>query len=187
MTRAISIDAPAPAAGEAATAPDRLSMTEPEFSNFYARTARPLKSYLARITGSQTLAEDLLQESYYRMLRASLNAPDESHRKNYLYRIATNLARDHFRQKRFQAAPLGEHASPVNFDARMEASNAVRKALGEIKPNERELAWLAYVEGASHREIAEITGLKEASVRPLLFRVRQKLARLLRPDTGGAK
>ena len=45
---------------------------------------------------------------------------------------------------------------------------------------ERELVWLAYVEGSSHREIAEIMGLREVSIRPMLFRVRQKLAELLK-------
>jgi RNA polymerase sigma-70 factor (ECF subfamily) len=56
----------------------------------------------------------------------------------------------------------------------------VAGVLAQVKPNERALAWLAYVEGLSHREIAAATGIKEASVRPLLYRVRQKLAGLLR-------
>jgi RNA polymerase sigma-70 factor (ECF subfamily) len=39
--------------------------------------------------------------------------------------------------------------------------------------------WLAYAEGYSHREIAEITGLASASIRLLLFRARHKIARVL--------
>lgn len=157
-------------------------MTEVQFKEFYSKTARPLKSYLSRITGSQTLAEDMLQESYYRLLRSNLPDLDDTQLKNYLYRTATNLARDHFRQSKFHPVPLEDHASPSRPDHALETSSAVRQALGGIKQNERELVWLAYVEGASHREIAAITGLKEASIRPLLFRVRKKLAALLRPQ-----
>ena len=47
-----------------------FAMDEASFRAFYAQTARPLWAYLARASGDQTLAEDLLQETYYRFLRA---------------------------------------------------------------------------------------------------------------------
>ena len=40
------------------------------------------------------------------------------------------------------------------------------------------MLWLAYAEGASHREIADTLGLKAASMKLLLFRARRKLAEL---------
>jgi RNA polymerase sigma-70 factor, ECF subfamily len=52
-----------------------------------------------------------------------------------------------------------------------------------MRPRERQLLWLAYAEGSTHREIAEIMGLGAASVRILLFRARQKLGRFLRQQT----
>jgi RNA polymerase sigma-70 factor (ECF subfamily) len=51
-----------------------------------------------------------------------------------------------------------------------------------MRPRERQLLWLAYAEGYSHREIASITGLASASIRLLLFRARRKIARLLREN-----
>jgi RNA polymerase sigma-70 factor (ECF subfamily) len=48
-----------------------------------------------------------------------------------------------------------------------------------LKPRERAMLWLAYAEGASHREIAEVLGLGEGSMKTLLFRARRKLAMLL--------
>jgi RNA polymerase sigma-70 factor (ECF subfamily) len=48
-----------------------------------------------------------------------------------------------------------------------------------LKPRERELLWLAYAEGASHKEIADVMGLRASSVRLLLFRARQKALKLL--------
>jgi len=49
-----------------------------------------------------------------------------------------------------------------------------------LKPREREILWLAYAEGASHKEIADVLGLRAPSVHLLLFRARQKMLKLLR-------
>ena len=163
-------------------------MTEAAFLEFYTQTARPLKSYLSRITGKPDLAEDLMQESFFRILRAELPELDAAQRRSYLFRIATNLARDGFRRHKFEPVPLTEHASPESLDGQLQTSADVHKVLGEIRPEEREIVWLAYVEGASHREIAAVTGFQEASIRPMLFRARKKLATLLRrehPNEGG--
>jgi RNA polymerase sigma-70 factor, ECF subfamily len=63
---------------------------------------------------------------------------------------------------------------------RIDSQALLGPALSRLKPRERQLLWLAYAEGCSHKEIAEITGLKSPSIRLLLFRARHKLARLLR-------
>src|SRR5215472_12174107 len=69
-------------------------MDEDAFRAFYERTARGIWAYLARITGDRQLADDLLQETYYRFLRANAAHESEKHRRNSLYQIATNLAKD---------------------------------------------------------------------------------------------
>jgi RNA polymerase sigma-70 factor (ECF subfamily) len=57
----------------------------------------------------------------------------------------------------------------------------LERCFGEMKPQERTLLWLAYVEGNEHKEIARMLGLKEKSIRVLLFRARQRLSALLQP------
>jgi len=162
------------------TVEEAFHMDEESFRAFYDRTARPLWSYLARLLGDPTAADDLLQETYYRFLRARLPEMDEAYRKNYLFRIATNLMRDHWRRSRGeQVLVLGvetHERAAENFQQRSDLGRAFRC----LKPRERQLLWLAYVEGCSHKEIAGVVGLKAASVRLLLFRARQKLAALLR-------
>jgi RNA polymerase sigma-70 factor, ECF subfamily len=60
----------------------------------------------------------------------------------------------------------------------------MRQAFRRLKTRERQLLWLAYVEGASHKEIADSTGLKAGSVRLLLFRARRKLTGLIGRSPG---
>ncbi len=164
-----------------------FQMDEQTFRIFYDRTARPLWSYLYRSSGDAALADDFMQESYFRFLRARFKEMDQEYMKNYLFRIATNLLRDHWRHAKVapQAVAGREEDGGVptpeeRGDDRLQMNSDVRRILQDLKPRERELLWLAYVEGSSHREIAQRIGLKERSIRSLLFRARHKLAALLR-------
>lgn len=159
-------------------AADALQMDQDSFRSLYERTARPLWVYLCRKTGSAEIADDLLQETYYRFLRVRTTFQSDSHRKNYLFRIATNLANDNFRTGR-------DEQLPENYEARDASGHHphepdVRDALAKLKPRERDALWLAYAEGLSHKEIAESLGVKATSMKILLFRARQKLVSLLR-------
>ncbi len=170
------------AAGTAAV----FEMDEDTFRAFYDRTARPLWVYLARLTGSGDLADDLLQESYYRFLRADARHEGEVHRRHSLFRIATNLARDGRRRGiRAPLVPLpgtgdqGEPAAPGDAAADADRRADLARAMAGLKPREREMLWLAYAQGFTHADIAGTLGVKAASVRLLLFRARRKLSGLL--------
>jgi RNA polymerase sigma-70 factor (ECF subfamily) len=158
-------------------------MDEESFRAFYDRTSRGVWAYLARVTGDRQMADDLLQETYYRFLRAAATHSSEEHRRNSLYRIATNLARDVRRRSLLRPTDLvGHDIEQVTGDnpARSTEHHAdVTRAMGRLKPRERAILWLAYAEGNSHREIAEVLGLSPASMKILLFRARRKLAELL--------
>lgn len=158
-------------------------MDEDAFRAFYDRTARPVWAYLSRLTGDRQLADDLLQEAYYRFLRAGSTYESDAHRRNSLFQIATNLARDAHRRQRVQPRVV-EHdvtTTPAAGDtaADVERSTDLTRAMGGLKPRERALLWLAYAEGSSHREIARTLGLKHGSIKPLLFRARRRLAAIL--------
>jgi RNA polymerase sigma-70 factor (ECF subfamily) len=171
------------AAGEADEA---FHMDEDTFRVFYERTAHSLWAYLSRVTGDARLADDLLQETYYRFLRAAVTHDNEAHRRNYLFRIATNLVHDHRRQVRLDAIQMSDAVD--SMDRRPDAdvaAGAVRRldlarAMAGLKPRERDLLWLAYADGSSHQEIADTLGLRRSSIKLLLFRARRRLAALLR-------
>lgn len=164
-------------------------MDEEEFRLFYERTARPLWSYLSRISGDRQKADDLLQEAYYRFYRAGARHENEAHRRNSLFQIATNLVRDAARRARTHSdVPLEDDestAGPVLVsdapapERQAEVRTDLARAMKQLDPMHRELLWLAYAQGASHEEIAGIVGLRAVSVRTTLHRARKKLAAIL--------
>ena len=168
-----------------------MSMSEDAFRAFYDRTSRSVWGYLARLTGDPALADDLLQDAYYRFLRAGGTHESEAHRRNTLFKIATNLARDAARRRRvlpfFVADSAAQVASKEDVAGRVERTTDVGRALGTMKPRERAMLWLAYAEGSSHAEIAAVLGVKTASVKLLLFRARRRLAGLLGHSKKGAQ
>ena len=160
------------------------SMDEERFQLLYAATARPIHGYLVAVTGSRDTADDVLQETYFRFLtRRSAGMPLEDARP-YLFRIASNLLRDRWRARHEEQWPdnfeqqysAGLHLSGI--DAQLD----MRRIMQALKPKERLLLWLAYVEGMTHTEIAAATGLAAISIRPMLFRARKKAAALLQPE-----
>lgn len=161
-----------------------LQMDEETFRGFYTRTSGMLWAYLARATNDATAADDLLQESYYRLLRTKTTFESDDHRKNYLFRIATNLIRDRFRRPRIDNAQFPEHGEgdiPASGDLAQQTQQRsdLTRAMAKLNQRERALVWLAYGQGSTHQEIAGALGLKTGSIKPLLFRARRKLVRIL--------
>jgi RNA polymerase sigma-70 factor, ECF subfamily len=165
-------------------ADDTFQMDPDAFSILYERTARPIWVYLWRRTGDTQLADDLLQETYYRLLRARVVHESEAHRRNYLFRIAANLVNDVHRTRHPhvslpEESEAGHPAADPSADTHDQRADLDR-ALARLSNRQRDALWLAYAEGSSHVEIAEKLGLKPGSVKLILFRARRKLARLLR-------
>jgi len=165
-------------------ADDAFQMDQDSFRALYDRTSRPLWVYLYRRTGDAELANDLLQETFYRFLRIRANYESEAHRKNYLFRIASNLASDNHRRKHAHVELSGEHESIACITTDSAGQTAQRtdlaRAMARLKPRQRDALWLAYAEGSSHEEIAQVLGVKVTSIKLILFRARRKLAQLLR-------
>lgn len=160
------------------------SLNGEAFRVFYIRTNRSLWAYLMRASGRRDVADDLLQESYCRFLAAKLPEMDAAESRSYLFKIATNLLRDRWPSREL---PDVASARAQSWEDDPETRTDVRRAFEQLKPRERQLLWLAHVEGFDHREIARLTGLKVASIRVLLFRARRELASALEEgsQTGG--
>ncbi len=163
-------------------------MDQGEFTVFYNETAPGLRGYIRRVSNDGAASDDLLQEAYLRFLRAAPVTADRAAMKAYLYKTATAAIYDRWRRLRRErlwalAFRFREEAPPVAEEG------DVSRCFEKLKPRERALLWLAYVEGYAHDEIASTLDLSEKSVKVLLFRARGNLERILRqnglsPDFG---
>jgi RNA polymerase sigma-70 factor (ECF subfamily) len=155
-------------------------MDQAEFTAFYHETAAVLRGYIRRVSGDGQAADDLLQETYLRFLRAT-PAGDRAAMKAYLYKTATAAIYDRWRKGK------RERLWWLTFRFREEApavagTGDVTRCFEKLKPRERALLWLAYVEGYDHGEIAGTLDLNEKSIKVLLFRARRNLERILRQN-----
>jgi RNA polymerase sigma-70 factor (ECF subfamily) len=158
-------------------------MDQDEFTAFYHETAPALRGYIRRVSGDGQAADDLLQESYVRFLRAKPAMDDRAAMKAYLYKTATAAIYDRWRKQRRERLWCAWQAkAPAPSAPPTAGTGDVSRCFEKLKPRERALLWLAYVEGYAHGEIAGTLELNEKSIKVLLFRARRNLERILRQN-----
>ena len=151
-----------------------------------ARYGDPLYSYIYSITGDHHLSEDVLSETYLRMVEkidsyTFYGAPF----KSWLYRIAHNLAINAIKRNQHTVGPAAlETAAPPADDpattiaARLEAEE-LRAALSELTEEQQRVVLLRFVAGQSPGEVAEALEKTENAVKQMQFRALRSLGRLL--------
>jgi RNA polymerase sigma-70 factor (ECF subfamily) len=155
-------------------------MDEPAFASFYASTARALRAYVAHAFGDLNHVDDIVQDSYLRVLRMPAAPADPQQLRPLLFRIASNLMTDEWRRRRRATNAAELHVlDPIGSAPDIALRLDMIRVFHHLTPQQRQLMWLAYVEGADHREIAAALGLREGSVRVLLHRARRKLVEWL--------
>lgn len=153
------------------------------FEQVYRESSLKLRRYVTGMIGRTTQVEDVTQEAYYRMLTSAPDRLTDDQLRSYLFTTATNIVRDLWRRGMVAGdwIPLDERAEAQSTDTgSIEDKIDVTRTLESLTIMQRSLVWLAYAEGYSHREIAEITNIKEKSVKVLLFRARQRFISRLR-------
>lgn len=144
----------------------------------------PLFRFLYRQIGDTATAEDLLQETFTRLITHQGKPPD--HFKAWLYTIARNLAHDHFRsihvQREESPSLMFDLVDPVALDE-LAIDNAAREevttCLQRLSPEHREVLILRFYDDLKVEEIAEITGTAAGTVKSRLFHALRYLKSLL--------
>ena len=147
-------------------------LTEHAFGEFYTRHARDVWTYVYRVTHDAADADDIVQEAFLRLFQADVPAADDEGLRRYVFRIAGNLIADRWRtrgrdERHAPQRPARGPAEPRDID--------VVRLFSELKPRDRALLWLAYVEGDTHADIASSLRLQRGSVKVLLSRARARL------------
>ena len=151
-----------------------------DFDAFYRDTHPRLWSFLVRATGRADLAEDVAQEAFVRLLGSRGAELAVAERRAYLFRIARNLVRDAARRRsRERTVPAGQVPDVPAPEPPDPMGRRSAVALARLRGRDRELLWLAHVEGWKHEEIAAAVGIAAGSVRVLLHRARKRFRELL--------
>lgn len=150
-------------------------LTERALGEFYQRHARSVWTYVYRVTTNAADADEIVQEAFLRLFQADIDESDDEGLRRYVFRIAGNLIADRWRARKREE----RQAEPAVFDSGEQRDLDVVRMFTQLKPRDRALLWLAYVEGETHEDIATSLRVGRSSVKVLLSRARARLRDLL--------
>ena len=151
------------------------------FSELFSRHKQPLFGFFRRRVDDPAQAEELTQETFLAVLRASSRYEPRALFRTYLYAIGFKILRAHRRKAAFRAAFLavaGEVREPALQNA-IDAEMSLRQAVGRLERLDREILLLREFEQLSYAEIAGLLRLPVNTARSRLFRARMALRELL--------
>lgn len=158
-------------------------MRESDFERLYDEHAGPLLAFLVYRTGDRTLAEDLVADTFERVLTARRSFDRRrAGEKTWLYTIALNLVRDHARRNVVAGRAIEHvsagmlHAAPTRgVDESISERDALHRALETLSQEERDAISLRFGAELTVPEIAKLTGEKLTTVEGRVYRALRKL------------
>ncbi|MBX7259690.1 MAG: RNA polymerase sigma factor [Candidatus Hydrogenedentes bacterium] len=163
------------------------AQANPEALDALVRRWNPaLLRHAMRYTRNTDVAWDVVQEAWCAIYRKLEGLKDAAAFPKWAFCVVTNKCRDYARSEKRRSevmqaftVELKKPDPPATGNKRLDA------ALARIDPDQRVLLELFYVESFSIREIAEITGSPEGSIKSRLYRARQELKRLMEDEKDG--
>ena len=172
---------------------------ESAYRELIRRYERPVFSLVFRMVRDRTLAEDLSQETFIKVLNNIDRYDPDFKFSSWLFKIANNLAIDHLRRR--QLPTISMHGAPdATTASRIEATafdvasdgesaldelearelgTAIEKAIASLRPEYRSCIMLRHVEGRSYEEIAATLDLPLGTVKTYIHRARPELRKAL--------
>jgi len=163
---------------------------QPSFHDIFIRYHDPIYRYLLGMVGDVEQAQDLTQDTFLKAYTALRCMPDPV-RPAWLYRIATNTARDALRHRHrltwVPFAPGDDDRLPAparDLPTRLADDEAVRHALARLTPPQRACLLLRARDGLSIAEIAHAMSLSSGAVKMTLSRAKERFRALYDRDEG---
>ena len=165
------------------------------------RYERPVFSLIYRMVRDRTLAEDLSQDTFVKVLNALESYRPEYKFSSWVFKIANNVAIDQLRRRELDTlsldgAPDAQTKDQVEATALQavdrtetplaelesrELGSLIEQAVGKLRPEYRSCILLRHVEGRSYEEIAEVLDLPLGTVKTYIHRARNELREYLDP------
>lgn len=163
---------------------DGDARAERAFEELYDRYAPQVFRYCRRVLGSESLAEDMTQETFVRLYRSAARERAMTNVAGYVLRIARNLCLNAKSSKYYGLASLPEPDLPSPAGAQYEHRELIeiiRSTVECLPVDYREAFVLREYNGLSYAEIADILDIPETTVKIRIHRAKQKLRTLLSP------
>ena len=165
---------------------ERVSQSGTQFEELLQENKDRIFNLLFRLTGDHHTAEDLFQETFLRAYRGLGRYEGMSKPSTWIYSIALNVYRDHYRRSRKGRKEIGmENAGLLSSDdpagnpedvlLKKEEKQELQRLILSLKPALRVPVVLFYVDELGVREIVEATGRSESSIKTALHRARKLL------------
>ena len=173
---------------------------EQAFQRLFARYQKPICNYLFRFLGNFSIAEELTQEVFVRVCRSAQTYSPQAAFRNWIYRIATNVAKNEVRKREYSTRKASLEFSSSHGDGRTEEKYSdpgaetpeyiivakhlereIQDILNRLPGKQKTALLLCRHHGFSYREIAEIMDLRQGAVKSLIHRATETLRRDLKP------
>ena len=154
-----------------------------DFARLYADHAADLLGFLVYRTGDRALAEDILADTFERVLRTKKGWRNRgASQKTWLYSIALNRLRDLARRADAEVRAYERVGVPSGFASEFDAledRDAIARALADLPEDEREAVALRYGAGLSLSEVAEVSGVPQTTAEGRVYRGLRRLREAL--------
>ncbi len=174
---------------------------EPAYRELLRRYERPVFSLIYRMVRDRSLAEDLSQDTFVKVLNALDSYRPEFKFSSWIFKIANNVAIDQLRRRELDTLSLDgapnartrdeveatalqavDHSElPLQELESRELGSMIEQAIAKLRPEYRSCILLRHVEGRSYEEIAEALDLPLGTVKTYIHRARNELREYLDP------
>jgi RNA polymerase sigma-70 factor (ECF subfamily) len=150
----------------------------------WQRLSADLLRFLRRRVPDEHLADDLLQETFLRIHRSLGTLAAEDRLAAWVYRIARNVVRDHYRRSAAEAVNIGdadrgeEPPSPLTGQ-RGSAAAWMDELIDQLPAPYRQAVRLAEIDGLSQQQVADLLGLSLSGAKSRIQRGRKLLKKVL--------
>lgn len=155
------------------------------FAELVDRHKNMVYSLVLRMVTSNEDAEEIAQDTFVKAFKAIKQFKSKSKFSTWLYKIAYFTAINHLRKHKKLISPIDFEKIESTDESALDQLNSgdrrgyIDQALEYLKPVERQLISLFYLEDFSNKEISKITGLTQSNIKVNLMRSRKKLAGIL--------
>ncbi len=155
---------------------------ESAFTEILFRYQRGAYSFALRIVVDNGAAEDIVQEAFLRLYRASESLHPESNVRAFIFKITRNLCVDYLRKKRpelHEEPDATDPVTPLDLIESKEKNEMLLSAVLTLPERQKTAVLLRYTEDMTYQEIASVMSVSVSGVESLLVRGRKKLRALL--------